>query len=64
MKNLEDLNPNLELEQNKECAYKQSRVYGDKCLKCSGEYNIDICYISIHDLRKNNERWFNQNRNC
>lgn len=33
------------------CAYKELKFYEDKCKNCPGTEDIDICYISLQELK-------------
>jgi hypothetical protein len=40
-----------------QCAYKELNYYENKCNSCSGEPNVEICYISMEDLKDHLKHW-------
>jgi hypothetical protein len=39
------------------CAYKELNFYENRCNVCSGEPNVEICYISMKDLKDHLKHW-------
>lgn len=45
------------MNEKEQCAYKELNFYEGRCSSCSGEPNVEICYISMEELKDHLMHW-------